>query len=169
MLKLLGGALIVAASAGVGHVAAGRLQYRCRLLFGLQQGLLSWSNQIAYADLPLSRAMAGAAAAAGAAAPLFRAAAQALALGQGRTAGDIWRDCLADWPGGLQEKDRQILLALGPQLGLTGRQEQLQMLELTRLALAGQEQEAAAYAGSFCRVWRCLSWGCGLVTALLLL
>ncbi len=169
VLKLVGGLLIMAATIGIGKLAAARLQNRCRMLFDLQQGLLSLASQIGYADLPLSRAMSGAAPAAGSAAPLFLAAAGALNEGQGRTAGDIWQDCLSDWQSGLRDKDIQILRALGPQLGLTGREEQLQILELTRLALAGQEKEALHYAGNFCRVWRCLSWGCGLVMVLLLL
>ncbi|MEG1996970.1 MAG: stage III sporulation protein AB, partial [Clostridiales bacterium] len=140
-----------------------------RVLFGLQQGLLSLSGQIGYSSLPLAQAMTAAAAAAGTAAPIFAATAEELAHPQGRTAGEIWQDRLALADAVLTEADQEVLLSLGAELGLTGREEQLQRLELVRLRLAELEQEAKEAKNDFGKLWKSLGVGVGVITILLFL
>ncbi len=169
MLKLIGAILILSAAISGGRLMAARLKRRCTLLYDLQQGLLCLLNQISYGALPLRQALAAAASAAGGAEPVFAAAAAQLAQADGRTAGEIWQSSLALLDGVLTEEDRRVLRSIGAELGLTGREEQVQRLELLRLRLAGLEQEARASAGDFVKLWRSLGAAGGVVLVLLFL
>ena len=55
--KIAGGAVMVAASSGIGYAAAGRFDKRVRELQGLQSGLWLLKNEIHYAASPLPEAL----------------------------------------------------------------------------------------------------------------
>ena len=167
MSKFLGAALIIFVCIMIGRKGAERLERRCRMLFGLQQGLLALANQIGYGAALLADATEQAALSAAAAQPLFYELSHQLRSGDGRTAGEIWREVLAANDDEIDGRDLDVLLTLASDLGTTGRGEQLQRLELCRLRLAALEEQATADSIRFGKIWRSMGLGVGVVTVLL--
>lgn len=167
MSKLVGAVLIIFVGIMLGRKGAERLERRCRMLFGLQQGLLSLANQIGYGAVLLADAAEQAALSAASAQPLFEQLAYRLRDGDGHTAGELWQEVLAANDDEIDSRDLAILLTLAADLGTTGRDEQLQRLELCRLRLAAQEEQAVLDSVRFGKIWRSMGLGLGVVTVLL--
>jgi stage III sporulation protein AB len=155
LTAVLGAALVLGASAALGHLLARPYRRRPRELAALQVALHRLATEVRYA-VPLPQALR--AAGSGACPPvrrLFEGAAEQLGSPRGATAAEAWEQALAaaDPLSAWLPADRQILLDLGHVLGASGRAEQRRHLEHSLERLAAAEAEARAEAERQARMW----------------
>lgn len=170
-LKLLGSGLIILASTAFGWMVAANYARRPTELRLCADGLELLETQIGYAATPLPEALPRVAAALrGPVARLFSLTARALASGRGLTAGEAWRAAIDRvWARtALTEADRDLLVALGPHLGASDREDQVKHLALARQRLTAACAEAEELAAREGKLWRNLGALAGLAIALVL-
>lgn len=166
MIRLLGGALIMAACAVAGYRGAGRLAEQRRRYCGWQQGLSALQRAIEYHLIPLPRALREAAEAAGAGAEVFSLSARLLAEGDGLSGGEAWS--LALDGANLKQQEREILALVAAGLGLSDAESQSRQLEACAGRLHEAEQEATEKEKRFGKLWRSMGWAAGATLILLL-
>jgi len=145
LAKLAGSALIVGSTSFVGWQVAGGYARRPMHLRDLTSALAVLHTEIEYGATPLPQALAAAgSASAGPVGRLFIDAADRLAAGGGLTPGDALRASVAvrAEETALARPDLEVLLALAPVLGASGRADQVRHLALARERLSGAELEA---------------------------
>lgn len=143
--KLAGALIIVGATSFLGWIKASGYARRPRHLRDLQTGLAVLQTEVEYGATPLPEALESAARAAGAAVgPIFAQTARQMREGGGSTAGDSLRRALeaAADSTALTGSDLDMLAALAPVLGASGRADQVRHLTLARERLAGEEARA---------------------------
>lgn len=161
----------MAAPAGVGWQVANGYGRRTRQLRELNSALSLLQTEIGYGAVPLPEAFRHAAAgAAPEIAALLVESADRLEQGGGCTAGEALRASVL--AGGeataLKEEDLQVLLALAPALGASGRSEQVRHIALARERLAAAEGRARDEQQRFERVARYLGLLGGAALALIM-
>lgn len=170
-VKLLGCAMVVAAGTGLGFSLAGRFCERPRQIGQLIGCLTALGSYISYATLPLPEALARAAG--GLDAPVGDFLRQAAATMTDRG----WlspRDAIAEAlaAGGRrlvwERQEREILLQLGTNLGMTGREEQQKYLAMVLEQLRRSELEALRIKDQNVKMYRYLGVCGGLAVAILL-
>lgn len=172
LLKLLGSSLIVLATTTFGWLVAANYARRPVELRLCVAGLELLETQIGYAATPLPEALPRVAAALRPPiARLFSLTARALGSGRGLTAGEAWEAALERvWPRtALTDSDRDLLVALGPHLGASDREDQVKHLALARQRLSAACAEAESLAAREGRLWRNLGALAGLAIALVLI
>lgn len=171
MLKLLGAFLVIAACAAGGMLASKSLERRCRILRGLQEGLLALKREISFSNSRLSQAMAAAAVSAGQSYELFQLTGEKLTEGQGISAGEAWQEALKEFAFDtvLEREELEVLQSFGVGLGLSDINDQINRLELCRQRLESIEKNAELQWQKLGKVWRNLGWSLGIVLALLFL
>lgn len=172
VLKLVGSVLVILASTAFGYIVAGVYSRRPAELRLLGAGLELLETQISYALTPLPAALADAATSLrGPAARLFAFVAKRLSGGPGFTAGEAWQMGIDRiWSRmALTARDRDILRALGPHLGVSDRDDQVKHLALTRQRLAAACEEADAAAAKEGKLWRNLGVLAGAALVLVLI
>ena len=145
LAKLAGAALILGSTSYVGWQVGAQYAKRPQQLRDLQTALAVLQTEIEYGATPLPDALASAARAGGhAVGQLFAETARRLAVGGGISPGEALAASLRDWMArsAIREADGEVLAALVPLLGVTGRADQVLHLELARQRLAGEEQRA---------------------------
>ncbi|MCL6636170.1 MAG: stage III sporulation protein AB [Peptococcaceae bacterium] len=171
MLKLVGAAMVVAASGLSGLAVAANYSRRPRELRSLRTALQMLETEIAYGATRLAEAMDRVAdRCSGAVTPLFRQTAEELSAMSGITAAEAWWKSLDSYyPGSaLKPQDLAILRSLGSSLGISDRADQAKHL---RLAMEQIENEAAAAeeeAARNVKLWSYLGFLGGLMVVLVL-
>jgi stage III sporulation protein AB len=172
LVKLAGAGLIVLASSYAGMQVAAGYRRRPRQLRDLQTGLAVLQTEIEYGATPLPEALRAAAGAAGSGVgPILARTAQLLSIGHGTIPGEALRQAVREVgpETALGRADLEILLALAPALGASGRHDQVRHLQLARERLAGEEARAAEERDRYERVARYAGVLSGLALALILL
>jgi len=170
-LKILGSAMVIAAGAGIGFTLAGRLGERPRQIRQLISSLTALGAYISYVSLPLSEALARAAAGVGGpVGEFFRRVAAVLAHRGWLSPREAVAEVLAELGPHLawRRPEQEILLLLSANLGLSGRDEQQKYLALVIDQLAVIEQEALRHRDQNARMYRYLGVCGGLAAAILL-
>lgn len=169
MLKIVGAVMIIFVSVSIGRLLAGELDKRCQLLHDLQQGLLALEREISYTATLLPEAMLVAAKAGGTAAVIFRDTSKLLLERQGENAQRAWE--MAVEKAGrelvLAAGDLSILYDFGRGLGLSGTNDQIKRLELSRQRLFQAEEVAKDQAKRLGKVWKNLGWAAGFAIAII--
>lgn len=145
LAKLAGSALILGSTTWVGWQVAGGYARRPSHVRDLQTALAVLQTEIEYGATPLPRALEAAGGACGGpVGQLFAEASARLAAGGGLTPGDAVRAALAAQADetALAREDLEVLLALAPVLGGSGRADQVRHLALARERLTGAEAAA---------------------------
>ncbi|HEX6971586.1 MAG TPA: stage III sporulation protein AB, partial [Limnochordia bacterium] len=101
---------------------------------------------------------------------LFSAVARAMSDGSGRSAADVWCEEVAAWSAALPLAGDEIdvLSALGPTLGISHADDQVNHLRAAIRRLAEIQRRAEADREPRTRLWQYLGAGAGLVVAVLL-
>lgn len=169
MLKLIGAVLIIISCSAGGVFASKGMERHCRVLRGIQEGLLALKREISFNNSRLSQAMVNSAKAAGISGDLFSATGQKLLEGRGISAGDGWQEALEEFNlvNRLEEDEMEVLKAFGSGLGLSNIDDQISRLELCRQRLESIEKNAENQFQKLGKVWRNLGWSLGVVLALL--
>lgn len=169
--KLMGAVLVVAATSAAGWQVAGRYTRRPRELRDLQTGLAVLQTEVEYGATPLPEALASAGRAGGdAVGRIFASAATRLREGGGITAGEALAGAVDEaGPGtALALADREVLAALGPALGASGRQDQARHIAMARERLSAQEVRARDERDRYERLARYAGVLSGVALALIL-
>ncbi|HPU35897.1 MAG TPA: stage III sporulation protein SpoIIIAB [Bacillota bacterium] len=171
MLKLMGAAMVVAASGLGGLAVAANYSRRPRELKALRSALQMLETEVVYSATPLPEALARVAGKCDRLVePLFSRAAAEFAASTGITAADAWEKALVHYyPGtALKPQDLSILRSLGSSLGRSDREDQVKHLHLAmeqlKTATAGAEEEAARNI----KLWSYLGFLGGLITVLVI-
>ena len=171
MLKLVGAALVVAASGLSGMAVAGNYSRRPRELRSLRTALQMLETEIAYGATQLPEAMVQVANRCDdAVGPLFTLAASELSARSGVTAAEAWERALgAFYPGtALLPKDLQILRNLGSSLGISDREDQIKHLRLAMEQVGSENLAAEEEAARNVKLWSYLGFLGGLTLVLVL-
>ncbi|HHU85603.1 MAG: stage III sporulation protein SpoIIIAB [Pelotomaculaceae bacterium] len=171
MLKLIGAAMVVAASGLGGLAVAGNYSRRPRELRTLRSALQMLETEVVYSATHLPEALARVAGNCDRLVePLFSRAAAEFAASTGITAANAWENALIHYyPGtALKPQDLSILRSLGSSLGRSDREDQVKHLHLAmeqiKSAMAGAEEEAARNV----KLWSYLGFLGGLITVLVI-
>lgn len=143
--KLLGSGLILGVTTYAGWQIAQAYARRPRHLRDLQTALAVLQTEVEYAATPLPQALSVAGRSTGEpVGALFTRAAERIRAGGGLLPGDALRGSLEDLSErtALQRQDLDVLLALAPVLGASGRSDQIRHLALARERLAREEEQA---------------------------
>lgn len=171
MLKLVGAALVVAASGLTGMAVSNSYSRRPRELRSLRSALQMMETEIAYGATRLPEALGLVAARCDqAAAPLFAGAAAELKTMSGLTAAEAWEKSLKNYyPGtALRPQDLSILRSLGASLGISDREDQIKHLHLTIEQLTAETGAAEDEAQRNVKLWSYLGFLGGLMAVLVL-
>lgn len=171
MLKLIGAAMVVAASGLSGLGIAGNYSRRPRELRTLRSALQMLETEVAYGATHLAEALVQVAGRCDRLVePLFSRAAAELSSSSGVTAALAWENALINYyPGtALKPQDLSILRSLGSSLGISDREDQVKHLHLTmeqiKTETAGAEEEAARNV----KLWSYLGFLGGLMIVLVI-
>lgn len=171
MLKLVGSAMVVAASGLTGMAVAGNYSRRLRELRSLRSALQVLETEIAYGATPLKEALAqvsdrsdqfiG---------PLFSRAADELSDMSGVTASEAWERALNYYypSTALKPQDLFILRNLGSSLGVSDREDQLKHLQLAMEQIGRETIVAEEEAARNVKMWSYLGFLGGLMLVLVL-
>lgn len=171
-LKLVGATITLGVSTWIGFQIAARYRRRPEELRRLQTGLALLATEIEYGATPMPAALRSAGQGAGPViGPLFLAAADHLESGGGITPGEAMAAALDEGAAStcLSPPDLEILRALAPVLGASGRQDQIRHLRLAQERLGGAEVEALAERGRYERLFRYAGVLSGLALILILI
>lgn len=169
--KMLGSLLILGSTTYVGWQVALGYARRPRQLRDLQTALAILQTEIEYGATPLPQALGAAARAAdGMVGRIFSQTAQRLSEGRGLTPGDALRRSLAETAEetALQREDLEVLLALAPVLGGSGRSDQIRHLTLARERLSREEIRSREERDRYERVARSVGVLAGAALVLIL-
>lgn len=172
MLKLLGALLTLAVPAVIGFQIAARYRRRPDELRWLQTGLSVLITEVEYGATPLPTALRSAARAAGpSVGRILEGGAERLEAGGGITPGEALVAALQAESDAtcLAAADREVLVALAPVLGASGRQDQVRHLRLALERLAGAEEQAKADRERYERMYRYVGVLSGLALVLILM
>lgn len=171
MLKLLGAAMVVAASGLGGIVMAGDYSRRPRELRFLRSAMQMLETEIAYGATQLAEAMNQVASRCDdAVAPLFYGAAGELSSLAGVTAAEAWEKSLKDYypRSALRPQDLLILRNLGFSLGISDRDDQIKHLRLAMEQISAETAAAEEEAARNVKLWSYLGFLGGLMLVLVL-
>lgn len=169
-LKVFASSLVVAGMASIGFTVARSLRRRPAELQALQTALRMLETEVDYGATPLPRALERVSRSVpGTAGRLFALAAAHLAQSRGEGAGEAWaRALMGVYPETCwRRSDLDILMALGPYLGASHREDQLRHLRLALERLAAAERDACRDALQQARLAQYLGVLGGLLLALL--
>jgi stage III sporulation protein AB len=169
-MKLVGILLIIISTTLWGFNQARTYTLRPRQLQQLKTGLQLLQTEVSYGVTPLPRAFARLAAKLEEPiADFFSQARQG--LNAGLTAKQAWKKAVVEVnpQTALQDKDRQVLLELGYNLGQSNSEGQVRHLKLARNNLDNLHQEAIDERDKKVKMWRYLGVLGGLLIAILLL
>jgi len=167
--RVLGAALLAAGAAAVGFGAAARLEGRVRDLRGLTAGLEAMARALDARLAPLEEMLSAAAESTqGRPAGLYRACAQALGRGEGRSFRVVWNTALEELPLRLERADLDLLRPLGEVLGRYDGDSQAAALAQTVARLGGQLEEAVEQRRRLGRLYGTMGVSAGLFLAILL-
>jgi len=171
MLKLVGAAMVVAASGLSGMAVAGNYSRRPRELRSLRSALQMLETEVAYGATKLAEAMSQVADRCdNAVAPLFSLSAAELSSIACITAAEAWGKSLDSYyPGSaLKPQDLLILRNLGSSLGISGREDQIKHLRLAMEQIEAETAVAEEEAARNVKLWSYLGFLGGLVVVLVL-
>jgi len=171
MLKLVGAAMVVAASGLSGLAVAGGYSRRPRELRWLRSALQMLETEVAYGATQLAEAMARVANRCDqAVAPLFSRTAAELSAMSGITAAEAWEKSLEGYyPGSaLKPQDLSILRNLGSSLGISDRTDQIKHLRLAMEQISSEAAAAGEEAARNVKLWSYLGFLGGLMVVLIL-
>lgn len=171
MLKLVGAAMVVAASGLTGIAVANSYARRPRELRSLRSALQMMETEIAYGATRLPEALGLVAYRCDqAVAPLFAGAAAELQAMSGLTAAEAWEKSLNSfYPGtALKPRDLMVLRGLGSSLGISDREDQIKHLHLTTEQLGAEAAAAEEDAARNVKLWSYLGFLGGLTVVLVL-
>ncbi|RKN84706.1 stage III sporulation protein SpoIIIAB [Paenibacillus ginsengarvi] len=159
MLKLLGAMLILFAGTMIGFAKASVYARRPRQIRGLIQALQRLETEMAYGYTPLPEALQRISSQLEPQlAAMFRMAAEPLLSGEGKTAGESFRDavhaCLKQTA--LSSNEREILSQMSFTLGISDREDQTKHLRLAVSLLQAEEQTAWEDKRRYEKMWRSL-------------
>ncbi|WP_018132453.1 stage III sporulation protein SpoIIIAB [Effusibacillus pohliae] len=171
MVKLIGAALVVTATTGVGLWKANSYSERAKQLNQLITALQMLETEIAYGATPLPEALARI----GQRIPgkiglLLQDTGHLLARGDGRSAGQIFQEQVLCFGGKLhlRPQDRDILLTFGHTLGHSDRSDQLKHIRLTCARLSAEETIARDERERLGKMWRYLGALLGLAAVIIM-
>lgn len=170
-MEIVGAALVVLCGASLGRIVGRGFRDRCRLIADLAAALACLETEVAFTRTPLVEALEKTGKRLGApVGEFFTSVAAGLRRGDGRLAGAEWHVKLAEWsaplPLGPDEVD--ALAALGPTLGASHAEDQINRLRAAGARLREIQGRAEAERDPRIRLWNYLGAGAGLVVALLL-
>ncbi len=171
MLKLVGAAMVVAASGLSGMAMAGSYSRRPRELRSLRSALQMLETEIAYGATQLVEAMGQVAGRCDSkTARLFNRAAEELSSMSGITAAEAWeKSLLSYYPGtALKQQDLIILRNLGSSLGISDRSDQIKHLRLAMEQIGAETAVAEDEATRNVKLWSYLGFLGGLMVVLVL-
>lgn len=171
MLKLVGSAIVVAASGLTGIAVAGNYSRRPRELRSLQSALQVLETEIAYGATPLLEAMRLVAVRSDqAAGKLFSGTAALLSHMSGMTASEAWEKSLEFYypATALKPQDLFILRNLGSSLGVSDREDQIKHLQLAMEQIRRETAAAEEEASRNVKMWSYLGFLGGLMLVLVL-
>lgn len=167
MLKLVGAVFILFAGTAFGFAQASRYARRPKELRQLAHALTTLESEIVYGVSPLPSAFARVATAVQQpVSRLFAEMAERLERGEAdQTVEDCWQASLRSvWPRlALGSAERDALLSLRAQLGVTDRADQAKHLRLVLAQLTAEELTAREEQARYEKMWR----SAGLLAALL--
>ena len=167
MLKLIGAALILFAGIAFGFAQASLYARRPKELRQLAHALTTLESEIVFGISPLPEAFQRVASAVPKpVSSLFADMSERLAQGDAdATVEDCWRSAVTNaWPKlALGQAERDALLSLCAQLGVTDRADQAKHLRLVLAQLSAEELNAREEQARYEKMWRSV----GLLSALL--
>lgn len=169
MLKLLGAAMVVAASGLSGLAVAGSYARRPRELRALRSALQMLETEITYGATCLTEALETVASRCEQSVrPLFKQAGMGLAANTGVSAAETWEEALAGYypASALKPQDHSILTNLGRSLGRSDSENQVKHLRLTMEQVAQEASKAEEEASRNVKIWSYLGFLGGLVIVL---
>lgn len=172
-VKISGMALVAASAVFVGNYMIFGYKKRIKELEALKKSMVMFKNEILYSASTLEESFANIAKRCTdeQIASFFDSAAQNLAVSEGRSARQIWEECIYKESSCLHLNDEDIteLKALGSGLGYLDSKMQTEAVELylavSEIALRNAEKEIA----DKCKVTRVISMACGAFICILLL
>jgi len=169
MIKLLGCALIAGAAVWMGFSAARRLKDRVRTLEELGQGLRLLEQELELAEPELEELMEGLSRRTrGAGRVLFSAFGAALSRLGEKSAGELWRECVEELPG-LIDEGKGLLYALGDCLGRFDAREQRYCAAAVRSRLEQLREREEGQRRERCRMYHALALSGGAFLVVLLI
>ncbi|BAU27416.1 stage III sporulation protein AB [Aneurinibacillus soli] len=172
MLKLMGAALIIAASTLIGMLLARRIAKRPTHIRQLRAALTLLETEIVYGATPLQEALGTIAQRVGgeAAGPLFRRAASLLAEEPELSTAECWRQAVQEsWSAtAMHDAERDVTLQLGAMLGRSDREDQRKHIQLAVINLENEEQTARDNQRRYEKMYRSLGVLGGLLLVILL-
>jgi stage III sporulation protein AB len=171
VLKLLGAAMVVAASGLCGIVMAGGYSRRPKELRYLRTALQMLETEVVYGATHLAEAMKQVGSRCDdAVGPLFCQTAGELSALTGVTAAEAWEKSLHNYyPGSaLKPQDLLILRNLGASLGISDRDDQIKHLHLAMEQIKAETVAAEEEAARNVKLWSYLGFLGGLLLVLVL-
>ncbi|WCN38921.1 stage III sporulation protein SpoIIIAB [Aneurinibacillus uraniidurans] len=172
MLKLIGAALIIAASTLIGMQFARQVARRPIHIRQLRAAFTLLETEIVYGATPLQDALATIAQRVGgeAAGPLFHRAATLLAEESELSTAACWRQAVQEsWSKtAMQDAEREVVLQLGAMLGRSDREDQRKHIQLAVINLENEEQTARDNQRRYEKMYRSLGVLGGILLVILL-
>jgi stage III sporulation protein AB len=173
MLKLIGLFFVMAATTGAGFYYSRRFSARPVQIRRLIQAIQILESEISFRATPIKEAMhiIGGRFNQDPTGDIFLSAHDLLSSQPSRSFQAIWREVLAKQFSNtsLKEQEREILLQLGDQLGLSNRADQIKHLQLAMQHLKINEEEARWEKARYEKMCRSLGFLAGLLIAILLI
>lgn len=159
MLKFVGGVLIIGAATLLGFLQAAHYVRRPKQIRSLISALGRMETEITYALTPLPEAFASLSKqVAEPLSSLFRLTSERLLSSNGASTRDIWHTCVKDvWTRtSMKQAEQEVVLQLGPVLGLTDRSDQIKHLRLAISQLQTEETESREEQRRYEKMWKSL-------------
>ena len=172
LVKLIGGVLVISASAYLGFALSGECSRRLRDLRALQELLRLLENEIGFLSSMLADAFINIAEGSKSPAALFfESAGRKLESCGGISAAEAWEAAVRDNIGktALNREDEEILTAFGKFLGSSDVEGQVRNIRYTLTRLKVQEEKAEAYRKKNESLYRNLGMLAGAAIVVLLL
>lgn len=171
MLKLVGSAMVVAASGLGGMAVAGNYSRRPRELRSIRTALQMLETEIAYGATHLQEALSRVADRCDrSVAALFSRTAAELSSMSGVTAAQAWEKSICSYhrQSALKAQDLAILRSLGSSLGISDREDQIKHLRLAMEQIGSENLRAEEEAARNVKLWSYLGFLGGLLVVIVL-
>ncbi|WNR42564.1 stage III sporulation protein SpoIIIAB [Paenibacillus roseipurpureus] len=159
MLKFVGGVLIFGAATLYGFLQAAHYVRRPKQIRGLINALGRLETEIAYALTPLPEAFSSVSKQVGEPlASLFRNVSERLQISNGASLRELWQDVVKEvWVRtSMRQPEQEVMLQLGPNLGLSDQSDQIKHLRLAISQLQSEETDARDDQQRYEKMWKSL-------------
>lgn len=159
MLKFVGGVLIFGAAAMFGFLQAAHYVRRPKQIRLLINALGRMETEIAYALTPLPEAFSSLSKqVAEPLSSLFRLMSERLLTSSGESTRELWQKTVSEvWTRtSMRQPEQEVILQLGPVLGLSDQSDQIKHLRLAIAQLQSEETDARDEQQRYEKMWKSL-------------